>query len=171
LNVGEAFALISGNQSPRLPAKSALARTLLIAILACAPACNRGPRIAIISPDGSQRASVSVEIAADESSREIGLMYRAHLGNDAGMIFVFPNSSHVDFWMKNTPIPLDIVFAGSNTHVIGIVENARPYSESMLGVPGASQYVLEVNAGFCAAHGVKAGDRLDFSREIPRAGN
>jgi len=140
-------------------------------MLACALACNRGPRIAINSPDGSQRAALSVEIAADESARETGLMYRTHLGNDAGMIFVFPNSSHVDFWMKNTPIPLDMIFAGSDTRVIGIVENARPYSESMLSVPGASQYVLEVNAGFCAAHGIKAGDRLDFSREIPRAGN
>lgn len=87
------------------------------------------------------------------------------------MIFVFPNSSQLDFWMKNTPIPLDLIFAGSDGRIIGIVANAQPYAESLLAVPGKSQYVLEVNAGFCAAHGIKPGDRFDFSSEIPRTGD
>jgi hypothetical protein len=142
-----------------------------MALAADALACNRGPRIAIMGPDGSQRASVSVEVAANQAARETGLMYRTHLGPDAGMIFVFPSSSQVDFWMKNTPIPLDMIFAGSDTRIIGIVANAQPYTESMLAVPGKSQYVLEVNGGFCATHGIRAGDRFAFSSEIPRTGN
>lgn len=156
-------------QSPRRSAKRAFA--LWLVLIVDLSACNRGPRIAIIAPDGSRRASVSVEIAANPAARETGLMYRTHLGHNAGMIFVFPTSSQVDFWMKNTPIPLDMIFAGADGRIIGIVANAQPYAESMLGVPGKSQYVLEVSGGFCAAHGIKAGDRFDFSGEIPRTGN
>ena len=90
-------------------------------------------------------------------------MYRKHLDADAGMIFIFKSSTNLKFWMHNTEIPLDMIFADTNGKVIGVVANAPPFSDKLLGVDGDSQYVLEVNGGFCARNGIKAGDRLDFS--------
>ncbi len=118
----------------------------------------------IIAPDGTTRATVQVEVADTNSLRETGLMYRKHLDADAGMIFIFKSSTDLKFWMHNTEIPLDMIFADPSGKVIGIVANAQPFSDKLLGVVGNSQYVLEVNGGFCARKGIRAGDRLDFSR-------
>jgi uncharacterized protein len=131
---------------------------LSIALMACA----QGPRVAIVAPDGSERADVAVEIAATEQQRETGLMYRNQLGANDGMVFLFTHPQPLQFWMKNTEIPLDMIFANGNRVVVGTVERAEPYSEQLLSVDGDSQYVLEVNGGFCALHGIKAGDRLRF---------
>jgi len=132
---------------------------VLLALLGCA----RGPCISIVGPDGNTRATVAVEVASTGSQREVGLMYRKHLDDNAGMIFVFPDEAPRNFWMHNTAIPLDMIFADANGVVIGIVANAQPYSDKLLGVEGKAEYVLEVNGGFCAKNGIKAGDKLEFS--------
>ena len=132
-------------------------------------ACAQGPRIEIVGPDGARRVVVSVEIADTAATREYGLMYRKQLDEDAGMIFVFKTSQHLEFWMKNTVIPLDMIFADSTGKIIGIVRKAVPFSEGIDSVDGDSQYVLEVNGGFCDRHGVKAGDRLRFEGFVPKA--
>jgi uncharacterized membrane protein (UPF0127 family) len=142
--------------------KAPITFVLLATLLATAAACERGRRVAIVAPDGSTLATVKIELADTPQSREMGLMYRDALAGDAGMLFVFAEPSHQVFWMKNTRIPLDLLFADSQQRVIGIVANAEPYSEARIGVPGDSQYVLEVNGGFCQQHAVKAGDRLEF---------
>ena len=131
--------------------------------------CMRGPCVSIIAPDGKTRATVAVEVAATEPQREVGLMYRKHLDDRAGMIFVFKDAAHRNFWMHNTAIPLDMLFADSGGRVIGIVANAEPFSDKEVGAEGASEYVLEVNSGFCAKNGIKAGDRFDFSGFSPHA--
>ncbi len=141
-----------------------------LALLALAIAsCARDPMVAIVAPNGVGRATARVEIANTNADRQVGLMYRKHLDPDAGMLFVFAAPAPVSFWMKNTEIPLDMLFADGDARVIGIVENAQPYSEQLLGVSGASQFVLEVNGGFCKRHGVKPGDRLKFLGFSPRA--
>jgi uncharacterized protein len=132
---------------------------LMVALLGCA----RGPCVAIVAPDGKTLATVRVEVADTNSKREVGLMYRKTMDADAGMIFLFMTSTNLKFWMHNTVLPLDMIFADSNRRVVGVVQNAEPFSDKLLGVDGDSQFVLEVNAGFCARHGIKAGDRLDFS--------
>lgn len=134
-------------------------------------ACSHDPRVDIVSPDGQQRASVEVEIADTNSKRETGLMYRDHLGQDSGMIFVFKQPDHLNFWMKNTEIPLDMIFADANGKVVGVVANAEPYTESLRGVDGDSEYVLEVNGGFAAKHHIEAGDRMVFGGFTPHAQN
>ena len=135
----------------------------LLALLGCA----RGPCVSIVGADGKPRATVAVEVANTGAQREVGLMYRKHLDDDAGMIFVFPDAARRNFWMHNTEIPLDMIFADANGMVTGTVANAEPYSDKLLGVNTDSEYVLEVNGGFCAKHGIKAGDRLDFSGFSP----
>jgi uncharacterized protein len=127
------------------------------------------PRVEITGPGGTVRATVRVEIADSEGKREFGLMYRTHLDGDAGMIFVFGEPEHLRFWMKHTDIPLDMIFADAKGRITGIVANAKPYAEELLSVEGDSQYVLEVNGGFCQRHRVMAGDGLKFVGFVPQA--
>jgi len=127
------------------------------------------PAIAIVAPDGAIRSTVQVEIADSQGQREFGLMYRKHLDENAGMIFVFGQPSHLSFWMKHTEIPLDMIFADTDRKIVGIVENATPFSEKALGPVADSQYVLEVNGGFSKRHGVKAGDSLKFEGFVPHS--
>jgi uncharacterized membrane protein (UPF0127 family) len=139
--------------------------TMILSGLAGADA----PRVEIIAADGSALATVQVEIADTEGKREFGLMYRRHLEEDAGMIFVFDHPQRLTFWMKHTEIPLDMIFADANGRIIGIVANAVPFSERQLSVAGDSQYVLEVNGGFCKRHRIESGVRLKFAGFTPRA--
>jgi len=134
-------------------------------------ACDRGPQVEIISPDGAEKARVSVEIARTPARRELGLMYRDSLGENSGMIFLFPDQKPLKFWMRNTRIPLDMIFADHNGRVVGIVENAEPYSEAPVGPDTPSQFVLEVNGGFAARHSITPGSRLDFSGFSPQTSN
>jgi uncharacterized protein len=159
-----------GNSNP--PKRTnLLAFTTLAAILLAAAvrAWAEGPSIEITAADGKPLVTVQVEIADSRGKREFGLMYREHLDENAGMIFVFGQPQHLDFWMKHTEIPLDMIFADSNGKIVGIVENAKPLSEQDLGVDGDSQYVLEVNGGFSKRHGIKAGDILKFVGFVPHS--
>jgi uncharacterized membrane protein (UPF0127 family) len=132
-------------------------------------ACANDPRVLIEAPDGKRLANVKVEIADTPSERELGLMYRQHLDENTGMIFIFPSASHLSFWMKNTEIPLDMIFADAKGKIVGIVENATPFSEESLGVDGDSLYVLETNGGFAKRHHLHAGDNLKFVGFTPHA--
>jgi hypothetical protein len=140
-----------------------------VALCATIAACADSPRVAIKAADGATRAVVNLEIANTPSARELGLMYRQHLDENAGMIFVFPAPDHLTFWMKNTEIPLDMIFADANGKILGIVASATPFSESSRSVEGESLYVLEVNGGFAKRHQVNAGDRLEFTGFAPKA--
>jgi uncharacterized membrane protein (UPF0127 family) len=153
-------------RAPRLIVFIVVAITVMAAFAACA---QEQPKVAIAGPDGRDVIVVNVEVAATNAKRELGLMFRRHLDEEAGMIFLFKQPQHLTFWMKNTLIPLDMIFADPDGRIVGIVENAAPLSESIDAVDGESQYVLEVNGGFCKRHGVIAGDRLRFIGFVPNA--
>jgi uncharacterized membrane protein (UPF0127 family) len=140
---------------------------LLVAIVACA----RGPRVSVADANGTTKAVVSVEVADTWAARELGLMFRQHLPDNTGMLFVFKQPQHLTFWMKNTEIPLDMIFAGADGTVTGIIADAEPFSERQLSVAGDSQYVLEVNAEFALRHRIRPGDRLRFLDLSPTAKN
>ncbi|MGC1676190.1 MAG: DUF192 domain-containing protein [Candidatus Binataceae bacterium] len=142
----------------------ACAAIFALALIACA----RGPCVAIVAPGGKEVARVRVEVADTASERETGLMYRSHLDEDAGMIFVFREPSRLSFWMKNTEIPLDMIFADADGKIVGIVANAAPYTLTPRAVDADASYVLEVNGGFAARHHVAAGDKLIFSGFTPQ---
>lgn len=111
------------------------------------------------APSG-RSAAVAVELARTEAERERGLMFRQKLGADEGMLFLFPESADHAFWMKNTPIPLDMIFIAEGGTVVGVVAEAEPFSTAPRSVGAPSRYVLEVNGGWSAAHGVARGDRV-----------
>jgi uncharacterized membrane protein (UPF0127 family) len=123
--------------------------------------CQAEPRVIIATSNGSE-LTIPVEIADTPAKRELGLQYRRDLGADRGMIFVFPAESMLSFWMKNTPIPLDMIFIGGDHKIVGIVEQAPPFTLDPRGVPTPSKYVLEVHGGFSKRHGVRAGDIVRF---------
>ncbi len=132
-------------------------------------ACDPAPSVKIVSSSNTARAAVRIEIANRPDTRELGLMYRKHLDKDTGMLFIFPSPAPVQFWMKNTEIPLDMIFADSSGRVVGIVANAEPYSERNVGGFDATEYVLEVNGGYASHHGIVVGDHMEFSGFSPHA--
>lgn len=119
------------------------------------------PRVTIQTAAG-ETVTVTVEVADTPKKRERGLMFRKELGAQHGMLFLFRREANHTFWMKNTPLPLDIIFIDSDRHIVGIQADTVPYSLQQLRAGGSSQYVLEVNAGFCAREGVAAGDGVEF---------
>ena len=105
--------------------------------------------------------SIVIEVAETEKEREVGLMNRNSMPADQGMLFDFKQTRLVTMWMKNTYIPLDMVFmdeAGTVTH---IAANAQPLSLDIISSRGPVRYVLELNGGAAARYGLKPGDRLE----------
>lgn len=100
--------------------------------------------------------TLKVEVASTDAQRQAGLMFRESMGDDEGMLFLFPTERHNSFWMHNTLIPLDMFFVDSDWKVVGIVENATPMTDDPRNVPRMSQYVLEVNGGFAKRHGLSS---------------
>jgi uncharacterized membrane protein (UPF0127 family) len=96
-------------------------------------------------------------------------MYRNDLAADAGMLFLFPQDEDLQFWMKNTPLPLDMIFIDASHAIVGIVANTRPFSTQARGIGKPSRYLLEVHGGFCARRGIASGDRIDFVDVPPDA--
>ena len=102
----------------------------------------------------------NVEVVSDEAGREKGLMYRRYMPQDRGMLFNFNEEAPVAFWMKNTYIPLDMIFISRKGVVTSIVANAEPLSERLIPSGGPVYAVLEVNGGVARGIGLKAGDKV-----------
>lgn len=138
--------------------------TLLLIGLAAiggAAACEAQPRVAVSTQSGRE-VVFQVEVADTPAKREMGLQYRKELGRDRGMIFLFAAEAPQTFWMKNTPIPLDMIFINRDRKIVGIVEQTVPFSLESRSVGVPSQYVLEINGGLAKHHGIQAGDRVRF---------
>jgi len=106
-----------------------------------------------------------VEVASKPDEMARGLMFRDSLDYDKGMLFVFQDLSEHNFWMKNTLIPLDIIWVGEDNKVVFIKENAQPCKGEFCQLlsPGKkAKYAFEVNAGICARIGLDVGDTLDI---------
>jgi hypothetical protein len=101
-----------------------------------------------------------VEIAADEASRRQGLMERTELASDAGMLFDFQKPTPVAFWMKNTPLPLDMIFIRADGAISTIVSNTTPYSEKPIPSLEPVRAVLEIGGGRAGELGLKPGDKV-----------
>ncbi|MEO6026361.1 MAG: DUF192 domain-containing protein [Candidatus Binatia bacterium] len=140
--------------------------TLAILFGLSVSACASEPRVALHAASGD--VTVTVEVAATPTQQSVGLMYRKELGAAAGMLFVFNESVEHPFWMKNTVLPLDMIFIGDDRKIVGIVADAVPFTTTSRTCGLPSRYVLEVNAGFSAKHGLKAGDQTTFEN-VPAA--
>jgi uncharacterized membrane protein (UPF0127 family) len=113
-------------------------------------------RLTIDSGQGAQM--FNVELATTPDQMQVGLMFRQKLAPDAGMLFVYPSEQQVAFWMKNTVIPLDMLFIAGNGKIRRIVERTIPLSTAVIPSVDEVRAVLEVNGGTAARLGIKPGD-------------
>ncbi|PSJ64058.1 DUF192 domain-containing protein [Pseudaminobacter soli (ex Li et al. 2025)] len=103
--------------------------------------------------------SFSIEIADNDKERAAGLMFREKMADDHGMLFVFDRTQPVGFWMKNTPMALDLVFIGPDG-TVKAVRRGEPFSEALIAPADAVRFVLELKAGMAEKAGIKNGDIL-----------
>ena len=115
-----------------------------------------------------QQAIFCVELAINNEERQQGLMFRTGMELGDGMMFVYEQPQAVSFWMKNTSIPLDIIFADEAGVITKIFENARPFSTTSIFGGYDVQYVLEINAGLTKSLGIKRGSFIKRSLVHPR---
>jgi hypothetical protein len=143
----------------RVRLRAAHAFIVLVVASVGAPAMGEGlESLEIATATG--RHAFQVEIADNDASREHGLMDRRYMGADRGMLFEFDRDAPASFWMKNTYIPLDMIFIARSGVVTRIVANAEPLSERVIPSGGPCAAVLELNGGTAASIGLKVGDKL-----------
>jgi uncharacterized membrane protein (UPF0127 family) len=113
-------------------------------------------------PEAPGAPTVKVEVARSSAAVQRGLMYRTQMPAEEGMLFVFPDQRPRRFWMRNTCIPLDMLFLAADGTVAGILEQVPVLNEAGRSVPCPATYVLEMNAGWARRHGVKPGMKTDI---------
>lgn len=141
-----------------------LASAVLALFLCFAIAASAGEKfdrqpLVIVTKDGKSHA-FTVELAVTPRQREQGLMNRREMAADHGMLFAFGETRQVFMWMKNTYIPLDMLFIGKDGKVRTIRENAKPHSEAIIDSGGPIDYVLELNGGTAKRLGIRPGNRV-----------
>lgn len=146
---------------------------VLVALTMCACTHNNNPKPKepalekgiVVLEGGGKTLRVEVELARTPAQREKGLMFRKKLNPYQGMLFLFDTQEVQSFWMKNTYIPLDMIFIDEAMTVVGVVENAAPLTLTSRRVEAPSRYVLEVRGGFAATHGIGPGTRVKLERD------
>ncbi len=143
--------------------RTALFLPLVLSMTVAASAQFARPRGEVVFPD---KTRVTVEIAATDAERQRGLMFRERLAPNEGMVFVFEEPGSYPFWMKNTLIPLDMIWVDGVYRVVDIAHSVPPCKADpcpSFGHKGTATYVVEVVSGFAKQHGVKPGDALVFT--------
>lgn len=105
---------------------------------------------------------IDIEVASNDAAREQGLMYRDAMAENNGMLFMMGTEEMQAFWMKNTIIPLDILYVDSERRIVSIHKNTTPFSLDQIQSDKPALYVVEVNAGYTDKHGIAVGDFISF---------
>jgi len=134
--------------------------SLLVGVFLCvsAPAPVALETVTIDTDRGP--AVFTVEIADDEAERQRGLMYRTSLAPDAGMLFIWNKAAPRAFWMRNTYIPLDIIYIGADGRIVSIAAMTEPFNETPVPSDGPALGVLEIAGGRAGQLGIAVGDRV-----------
>jgi uncharacterized protein len=146
-----------------------LSTVVLIALVVCAGAAAKAQllqrfetsSLVIDTAKGAQK--FTIELAVTPAQHEQGLMFRRELAPDAGMLFIFPELVPAVFWMKNTLIPLDMLFIAADGRIADLHERAVPQSEAHIESKVPVKAVLELNGGTVARLGIKVGDRVHYA--------
>jgi uncharacterized protein len=116
----------------------------------------------ISSETGETIRTIDIEKADNDMERQFGLMYRKSMPDTEGMLFLFDKAGQQSFWMRNTYIPLDIMFVDAESRILNIHQNTKPQSDNSLPSTGDAQFVVEVAGGFSEKYGVKPGDKIQW---------
>ena len=111
----------------------------------------------------NKNITFNVEVAKTIEERRIGLMYRKKLLNNEGMLFIFPREKIIQLWMKNTYIPLDVIFISENKVIVDIKKNMEKLSKTIVKSKVKSKYALEFNAGLINKLNIEIGDKVLFN--------
>ncbi|MBM3344331.1 MAG: DUF192 domain-containing protein [Betaproteobacteria bacterium] len=141
---------------------TALCSALLLAALSANPARAQMPEITLTIAGHK----LTAEVAANNPERRQGLMHRRMMPEHRGMLFVFTEEAHHAMWMKNTYIPLSVAFVDSKG-VISNIEDMKPHTETTHGAVKPVRYALEMNQGWFAKRGIKAGARIEGLEKAP----
>ncbi|TDN84310.1 hypothetical protein DET49_11921 [Salegentibacter sp. 24] len=118
----------------------------------------------LLKPNGDTIKQIDIEIADNSYERQTGLMYRKSMEDQQGMLFIYEDEAPRAFYMKNTNIPLDIIYYGADSTAVSFQKNAQPNDETSLPSELPAQYVLELNAGLAEDWNIEVGDKIDFKR-------
>ncbi|WP_121667642.1 DUF192 domain-containing protein [Mesonia aquimarina] len=130
------------------------------------PSFKKEGTLLFLNKSNDTIANIAIEIADNSYEHQTGLMYRKSMKEDRGMLFIYSEElARPNFYMKNTYIPLDLIYINSANKIVDINRNAKPMDESPIPSEAASQYVLEVNAGMADQWKISLGDRAIFNRE------
>ncbi|WP_052726285.1 DUF192 domain-containing protein [Devosia epidermidihirudinis] len=151
---------------PKL-ARNAATIAVVAAIAMPLAACSDEGKLTLHTATGEYK--FNVEVVDNDETRAQGLMFRQELAPDAGMLFDFKAERQVAFWMRNTFIPLDMIFVDAKGVVKNVHVNARPHDPTSIPSDGPVQYVLEIPGGRSVEIGLKAGDTMDHDRIGARA--
>ncbi|MFZ9396153.1 MAG: DUF192 domain-containing protein [Erythrobacter sp.] len=155
------------------------------AVLACSPAAVSGTQggateqaqsaaesrhpvsglqvIDLVVRSGKARHAFRVELADSPEAQRQGLMFRTELGDNEGMLFPSDVPDVRSFWMKNTPLSLDIIFIGTDGRILNVAANTTPYSLESVRSDGIASAVLELRGGRAAELGLKPGDAVEYA--------
>ena len=125
--------------------------------------------IMFLRPDGSSTATLSVSVAHTNRSRKKGLMFVKDLPKNQGMLFIFPEEQQLTFHMKNTYLPLDMIFVNRQKKVVGILHDVPPLNQIKRKVDKPSIYVVELNSGQARELQISEGSRLVLPAKVPVA--
>ena len=120
-------------------------------------------KVDLIIYNNNKYIKLNVEIAKTSEERSKGLMYRKKLSNNEGMLFIFPFENIVRLWMKDTYIPLDVIFISKDKKIVDIKHNMKKLSENIIKSRVKSKYALEFNAGLINKLSIKIGDKVFFN--------
>ena len=134
----------------------------LCLVLACSPSPNMKKIVIEKANSSNMKIAIRAEIADSDIERMRGLMFRKAMPEKEGMLFIFDEENLTPFWMKDTYLPLDILFINSQKEIVDIAENAQPLSEELIPPHAPYRYALELNAGFVKKYKVERGDRIEF---------
>ena len=117
-----------------------------------------------LDQDGVRLEAIAIEIADTDSARQRGLMDRRSLPERGGMLFIFEDEDQRSFWMRNTPLSLDIIFVDADSQVVNIQRRTRPLSSQEIPSDGPAKYVVEVRAGFTERHDIDENASIRWRR-------
>ena len=124
---------------------------------------KEGELLFIDNTESDTLAVIDIEVADNDQKTAQGLMYRSSMPENVGMLFLMPREDIQGFWMRNTYIPLDMIFVNSNKQIVTIHANTTPMNENSYISTAPALYVVEVNAGYCNKNNINEGDKIDFT--------
>jgi uncharacterized membrane protein (UPF0127 family) len=132
--------------------------------LSTAPMFKKQGELTFQKSDGKPIVTIDIEIADDDSKREIGMMGRSVMEERQGMLFILQEEIMAAFWMRNCILPLDMIFIDKFGEIVTICKNTTPFSDQTYSATAPTLFVVEVNAGFTDKYGIKEGDRISWKR-------